>query len=119
MPGQQQEHSMNRTTDMNETLERRAGNLKSAAQGASDAGKDALDSAGRKASNFAAKAGESVSELAAEGRDMAADMASRGADYAQSYVTRLEDASRRNPLGAIATALFAGVVIGYLTRGRR
>jgi ElaB/YqjD/DUF883 family membrane-anchored ribosome-binding protein len=110
-----------RTSDMDETtnkFERGAGNLRSAARDAADAGQDAAESAGRKASNFAAETAESVSDLASEARDSATDMAHRGMDYAQSYASRIEEASRRNPLGAIATALFAGIAIGYLTRGR-
>ncbi len=111
-----------RTSNTNEAtdkLERGAGNFKSAARDAADAGKDATQAAGRKASKFAAETGETVSDLAGEARDMASDMATRGSDLVQSYATRIEEAARRSPFGAVATALLAGVVLGYLTRGRR
>ena len=110
-----------RTSSMNEAadkFERGAGNLRSAAHDAADAGRDTAQTAGRKVSDFAAETGEAVSDLASEARDTATQMANRGSDYVQSYATRIEDASRRNPLGAVATALIAGVVIGYLSRGR-
>ncbi len=107
--------SMNEAADK---FERGAGNLKSAARDAANTGKDTAQAVGRKASNFAAEAGEAASDFAGEARDMATDMANRGGEYVQSYVTRVEEASRRNPLGAVATALVAGMVIGYLSRSR-
>ena len=72
------------------------------------------------------QARESAGEMADQAREVASDVANRGSDYARSasrqvrsYAAEVEDASRRNPLGAVATALLVGVAIGYFGRGRR
>jgi ElaB/YqjD/DUF883 family membrane-anchored ribosome-binding protein len=46
------------------------------------------------------------------------EMAESAAQQAKTFASELEGMTRRNPLGALAGAVMAGVLIGILARGR-
>jgi ElaB/YqjD/DUF883 family membrane-anchored ribosome-binding protein len=50
--------------------------------------------------------------------DTGSDLASSARDHAKTFASELESMARRNPLGTIAGALFVGVIIGMMSRGR-
>ena len=50
--------------------------------------------------------------------DTGSDLASSAKEHAKTFASELEGMARRNPLGTIAGALFVGVVIGMMSRGR-
>jgi ElaB/YqjD/DUF883 family membrane-anchored ribosome-binding protein len=73
-----------------------------------------------RASNEAAK---SAREIAGQVSTATSDIAEKGAnvasvatDQAKTLVTELEDIARRNPLGALASAVVVGVLIGMMGR---
>jgi hypothetical protein len=106
-------------------IERGADNAKDAAERGIESGKDTVQSASEKVSNLASRVGDSAGEMAEQAKETASEMAERGADYARSasrqvrtYASELEGIGRRNPLATLAAAIFVGVAIGYLARGR-
>jgi len=50
--------------------------------------------------------------------DAGSELASSAKDQAKTFAAELESLTRRNPLGTVAGALFIGVVIGIMARGR-
>lgn len=74
------------------------------------------------AATTAKKVGSVVSEqlgVAASGVAQAsADMAANASEQVKTFASELEGFAKRQPLGALAGALLAGVVIGLVTRGR-
>jgi hypothetical protein len=50
--------------------------------------------------------------------DAGAELAGSAKDQAKTFASELEAAARKNPLGTLAAALLAGIVIGMMTRGR-
>ena len=50
--------------------------------------------------------------------DASSDLAASAKGHAKTFASELEGMARRNPLGTIAGALIAGVVIGMMSRGR-
>jgi len=50
--------------------------------------------------------------------DASSDLASAAKEHAKTFASELESMARRNPLGTIAGALLAGVIIGMISRGR-
>jgi ElaB/YqjD/DUF883 family membrane-anchored ribosome-binding protein len=80
----------------------------------SQAGSEAAKSAREVTSNVADQVGSVTSDLAGKG----ADMASAASSQAKSFAAELENMARRNPIGAMAGAVVAGVLIGLLGRRR-
>ena len=81
-----------------------------------------LDGLRQTLATFLAQASE---EAVRSARDVSASLADAGSNLAASAAERgkglageLEDAARRNPLGALAGALVLGIVIGAWGRGR-
>lgn len=78
----------------------------------SQAGNEAAKSARDVTSNVADKVGDVASDLAGKG----AEMASAVSDQTKSFASELENMARRNPIGAIASGMVVGVLIGLLGR---
>jgi|HubBroStandDraft_6_1064221.scaffolds.fasta_scaffold392790_2 RecA/RadA recombinase len=50
--------------------------------------------------------------------DASAEIAGSAKDQVKTFASELEATARKNPLGTLAAALLAGIVIGMMTRGR-
>jgi hypothetical protein len=50
--------------------------------------------------------------------DAGAEIAGSAKDHAKTFVSEIDAAARKNPLGRVVAALLTGVVIGMITRGR-
>ncbi|MGP0091523.1 MAG: hypothetical protein ACLPKB_16420 [Xanthobacteraceae bacterium] len=59
-----------------------------------------------------------VGSAASSIADAGAEIAGSAKDQAKTLASELEATARKNPLGALAAALLAGIVIGMMTRGR-
>jgi ElaB/YqjD/DUF883 family membrane-anchored ribosome-binding protein len=64
--------------------------------------------------SVAAQVGSAASGVAETGSELAAS----ARDQAKTMASEVEGFTRRNPLGALAGALFVGIMIGLLSRGR-
>ena len=62
----------------------------------------------------ASQVGTAASGVAEAGSELAAS----AKEQAKTFASELEAVARRNPLGALAGALFVGVLIGMMSRGR-
>lgn len=60
-----------------------------------------------------------VSNAAASMAEGGANIAASATERAKTVASELENAGRRNPLGAMAAALFVGVLFGLMGRGGR
>jgi ElaB/YqjD/DUF883 family membrane-anchored ribosome-binding protein len=81
----------------------------------SEAGGHAARTARSVSQAVASQVGSTASGLANTG----AEIASSATDQLKTFATELEGIARKNPLGALASALAAGIVIGLIVRGRR
>jgi hypothetical protein len=61
-----------------------------------------------------AQVGTAASGVAEAG----SELATSAKEHAKTLASELETMARRNPLGALAGALFVGVIIGMMSRGR-
>jgi len=59
-----------------------------------------------------------VGSAASSIADAGAEIAGSAKDQAKTLASELEATARKNPLGTLAAALLAGIVIGMMTRGR-
>jgi ElaB/YqjD/DUF883 family membrane-anchored ribosome-binding protein len=59
-----------------------------------------------------------VGSAASSIADAGAEIAGSAKDQAKTFASELEATARKNPLGTLAAALLAGIVIGMMTRGR-
>ena len=80
----------------------------------SDAGNIAVKSAKEATSDVASQVGAAASNIA----DKSSEMAQAASEQAKTFASELEKVARANPLGALAGALLAGVVIGLIGRSR-
>lgn len=64
--------------------------------------------------SVAREVGSAASSIA----DAGAEIAGSAKDQAKTLASELEASARKNPLGTLAAALLAGIVIGMMTRGR-
>jgi len=88
--------------------------LSEAANNATQYASDVGDSVSRTARQM----GESVASRVEELADSGADAASAVGGQVKTFASEIEAFGRKNPLGAIASALLVGVVIGMLGRRR-
>jgi ElaB/YqjD/DUF883 family membrane-anchored ribosome-binding protein len=74
------------------------------------------------AASTAKKVGEAVATqvgaAASTVAEAGSEMASSAKEQVKTFASELERFARRQPLGALAGALFVGVVVGFMTRGR-
>ena len=80
----------------------------------SDAGNMAVKSAKEATSDVTSQVGAAASNIA----DKSSEMAQAASEQAKTFASELEKVARANPLGALAGALLAGVVIGLIGRSR-
>ena len=80
----------------------------------SDAGNMAVKSAKEATGDVASQVGAAASNIA----DKSSEMAQAASEQAKTFASELEKVARANPLGALAGALLAGVVIGLIGRSR-
>ena len=80
----------------------------------SDAGNMAVKSAKEATGDVASQVGAAASNIA----DKSSEMAQAASEQAKTFASELEKLARANPLGALAGALLAGVVIGLIGRSR-
>jgi len=81
---------------------------------ASEAGGEAAKTARSIGSSVASQVSSAASSMAETG----AEMASAAGERAKTFASELEGMARRQPLGALAGALFVGILIGMMSRGR-
>jgi ElaB/YqjD/DUF883 family membrane-anchored ribosome-binding protein len=62
----------------------------------------------------ASQVGSAASGVTEAGSELAAN----AKEHAKTFASELEGMARRNPLGTVAGALFVGVIIGMMSRGR-
>jgi ElaB/YqjD/DUF883 family membrane-anchored ribosome-binding protein len=74
--------------------------------------------AARTASSVGHSVVKEVGSAASSIADAGAEIAGSAKDQAKTLASELEATARKNPLGALAAALLAGIVIGLMTRGR-
>jgi ElaB/YqjD/DUF883 family membrane-anchored ribosome-binding protein len=79
--------------------------------------KYAQDATKNAASTMQSVAGQ-VGDAASNAYESGAQIASSATETAKTFASELERTARRNPLGALAGALAAGVLIGLITRNR-
>jgi hypothetical protein len=79
--------------------------------------KYAQDATKNAASTMQSVAGQ-VGDAASSANESGAQIASSATETAKTFASELERTARRNPLGALAGALAAGVLIGLITRNR-
>jgi len=110
----------NKTTESNsqtdlDSLRKQVTDLQNAmAKLISDAGNIAVKSAKEATSDVASQVGAAASNIA----DKSSEMAQAASEQAKTFASELEKVARANPLGALAGALLAGVVIGLIGRSR-
>ena len=110
----------NKTTESNsqtdlDLLRKQVTDLQNAmAKLISDAGNIAVKSAKEATSDVASQVGAAASNIA----DKSSEMAQAASEQAKTFASELEKVARANPLGALAGALLAGVVIGLIGRSR-
>jgi ElaB/YqjD/DUF883 family membrane-anchored ribosome-binding protein len=75
---------------------------------------EAAKSAREVSSNVVGRVGDVADDIARRG----GAMASSATEQANSFVSELESLVRRNPMGAVASAVMAGILIGALGRRR-
>jgi ElaB/YqjD/DUF883 family membrane-anchored ribosome-binding protein len=80
----------------------------------SEAGGQAARTARNVGQTVASQMGSTASGLATTG----SDMASSATEQVKTFTNELEGIARKNPLGALASALVIGIVIGLIVRGR-
>jgi ElaB/YqjD/DUF883 family membrane-anchored ribosome-binding protein len=107
------------TTAASEAVDAGGAALKALQSDLSDL-KETVDKLISRGSNETAK---SAREVAGQVSTAASDIADRGAnvasavtDQAKTLVTELENIARRNPLGALASAVVVGILIGMMGR---
>jgi ElaB/YqjD/DUF883 family membrane-anchored ribosome-binding protein len=69
-------------------------------------------------SRFISRAGDMSSSVASNLAESGTNMASAARDQAKTFASELENMGRRNPLGAMATAVMVGILIGLIARSR-
>jgi ElaB/YqjD/DUF883 family membrane-anchored ribosome-binding protein len=82
---------------------------------ASQAGSEASQTLRQVGQTVASQVGTAASGVAEAGSELAAS----AKEQAKTLASELETMARRNPLGALAGAVFVGVIIGIMSRGRR
>jgi ElaB/YqjD/DUF883 family membrane-anchored ribosome-binding protein len=75
---------------------------------------EAAKSAREVSSNVVGRVGDVADDIARRG----SAMASSATEQAKSFASELESLVRRNPMGAVAGAVMAGILIGVLGRRR-
>jgi ElaB/YqjD/DUF883 family membrane-anchored ribosome-binding protein len=78
----------------------------------SQASDEAVKTARQVTSNVAGQVGDVAGDLANRG----SQLASSAGDQAKTFAAELESMARRNPLGALASAVAVGVLIGIMGR---
>jgi ElaB/YqjD/DUF883 family membrane-anchored ribosome-binding protein len=81
---------------------------------ASQAGSEASQTLRQVGQTVATQVGTAASGVAEAGSELAAS----AKEQAKTFASEVETMARRNPLGALAGALFVGVIIGMISRGR-
>jgi ElaB/YqjD/DUF883 family membrane-anchored ribosome-binding protein len=76
--------------------------------------RETTKSAREMSSNVVGRVGDVADDIARKG----GAMASTATDQASAFVSEFESMVRRNPMGAVAGAVMAGIVIGALGRRR-
>jgi ElaB/YqjD/DUF883 family membrane-anchored ribosome-binding protein len=78
----------------------------------SQASAEAAKSAQEVTTKVAGQVGGVASDLA----DSGVELASTASKHAKSFASEIEGTARRNPIGAIASALMIGILIGFMGR---
>jgi ElaB/YqjD/DUF883 family membrane-anchored ribosome-binding protein len=97
-------------------LEALRADLKHLSQTVADLAKHAGGEAARTAKDVSSNLASQVGDMAHDLADKGVHAASAARDQARTAVGELESMARRNPLGALAGALFIGVLIGMSRR---
>jgi ElaB/YqjD/DUF883 family membrane-anchored ribosome-binding protein len=97
-------------------LEALRADLKSLRETVADLAQQAKSEAGRTAKDVSSSLASQVSGMAHDLADKSVHAATAARDQAKTAVGELESMARRNPLGALAGALFIGVLIGMSRR---
>jgi hypothetical protein len=85
---------------------------------ASDAIADMARGAGDAVKNTVGDAIDRGQTAVSRATTAASDMADTATDQVKTFASELEAMTRRNPLGTLAGAVMAGVLIGLFARGR-
>jgi ElaB/YqjD/DUF883 family membrane-anchored ribosome-binding protein len=104
----------NLADDMSKLRDDVAGLKDTLARFASQAGSEAGKTIREVGQSVASQVGTAASGVAEAGSELAAS----AKEQAKTFASELETMARRNPLGALAGALFVGVIIGMMSRGR-
>ena len=104
----------NLADDMSKLRDDVAGLKETLARFASQAGSEAGKTIREVGQTVASQVGTAASGVAEAGSELAAS----AKEQAKTFASELETVARRNPLGALAGALFVGVLIGMMSRGR-
>jgi ElaB/YqjD/DUF883 family membrane-anchored ribosome-binding protein len=76
------------------------------------------DTGARTVRNMSQTVASQVGSVSSGMVDTGSDLASSAKEHAKTFASELEAMARRNPMGAIAGARLAGVIIGMMSRGR-
>jgi ElaB/YqjD/DUF883 family membrane-anchored ribosome-binding protein len=77
---------------------------------------EAADQAAKTAREVSSQVTSRVSDVAGDLADRGSVMASTATEQAKTFASDVESMARRNPMGAIAGAVFVGIMIGLLGR---
>jgi ElaB/YqjD/DUF883 family membrane-anchored ribosome-binding protein len=77
---------------------------------------EAADQAAKSAREVSTHVANRVSDAAGDLADRGSAMASAATEQAKTFASEVESMARRNPMGAIASAVLAGIMIGLLGR---
>jgi len=102
------------TEDMSRLRDDVASLKETLARFASQAGSEASQTLRQVGQTVATQLGTAASGVAEAGSELAAS----AKEQAKTFASEVETMARRNPLGALAGALFVGVIIGMISRGR-
>jgi ElaB/YqjD/DUF883 family membrane-anchored ribosome-binding protein len=82
---------------------------------ASQAGGEAVNTMRQVGQSVASQVGTAASGVAEAG----SELATSAKEQSKAIAAEVEGFTRRNPFGALAGALFVGIMIGMISRGRR
>jgi ElaB/YqjD/DUF883 family membrane-anchored ribosome-binding protein len=95
-----------------------ASTIAESASGAADSAREAIGDAMKKGQTALSHARSAAGDAAAEVRSAADDVAQAASQQVTTFASELIAMTRRNPLGTLAAATLAGIVIGLVARGR-